>query len=149
MAYLPFAHTDFIFPIIGEELGVYYTLGVVLCFVLILAAGYVIALHAPDRFGRLLAFGLTTAIVLQAALNIAVTTGTLPNKGLPLPFVSYGGSNLLFCLGSLGIISKYLSPGNESPCHFGTKDQQVEGDAEVVTTELDSWREASNSFRRL
>ena len=82
MAYLPFAHTDFIFPIIGEELGVYYTLGVVLCFALILAAGYVIALHAPDRFGRLLAFGLTTAIVLQAALNIAVTTGTLPNKGL-------------------------------------------------------------------
>ena len=111
MAYLPFAHTDFIFPIIGEELGVYYTLGVVLCFALILAAGYVIALHAPDRFGRLLAFGLTTAIVIQAALNIAVTTGTLPNKGLPLPFVSYGGSNLLFCLASLGIILNIYRQG--------------------------------------
>ncbi len=111
MAYLPFAHTDFIFPIIGEELGIYYTLGVVLCFALILAAGYVIALYAPDRFGRLLAFGLTTAIVLQAALNIAVTTGTLPNKGLPLPFVSYGGSNLLFCLASLGIILNIYRQG--------------------------------------
>lgn len=104
MAGLPYAHTDFIFPMVGEELGLWATLLVVFCYVLILICGMSIALHAPDRFGRLLGLGVVTLIALQAMLNIAVTTACLPNKGLPLPFVSYGGSNLLFCMAGIGLL---------------------------------------------
>ena len=113
LMYMPFAHTDFIFPMIGEELGARATLSVVLIFVLILVIGVSISNSAPDRFGKLLGFGLITLISLQALLNIAVTTGCLPNKGLPLPFVSYGGSNLLFCLAAVGIILNIYRQGHE------------------------------------
>ena len=113
LMYMPFAHTDFIFPMIGEELGARASLSVVLIFVLILVIGVSISNSAPDRFGKLLGFGLITLIALQALLNIAVTTGCLPNKGLPLPFVSYGGSNLLFCLASVGIILNIYRQGHE------------------------------------
>ncbi len=102
--YLPFAHTDFIFPMIGEELGVWFTLAVVLCFVLVAVFGLLIALHASDPFGRLLAAGATAMLVVPAMLNIAVTTAVLPNTGLPLPFVSYGGSNLVFALACAGLL---------------------------------------------
>ena len=71
-----------------------------------------IALHAKDRFGLLLACGVISLIGLQAAVNIGVTTSLLPNKGLPLPFVSYGGSNLMACLFSVGIVTEHLSAGN-------------------------------------
>lgn len=104
MKYLPFAHTDFIFPMIGEELGIVATTGVVLCFLTFGVMGVAIASRAPDEFGRLLGTGLVLCVVVQAAVNIAVTTGVFPNTGLPLPFVSYGGSNLvcsLFCAGVL------------------------------------------------
>lgn len=101
---LPFAHTDFIFPMVGEELGLVATLAVVVCYALILIFGMFIALHASTRFGRLLGVGCVVLIALQATLNIAVTTVCLPNKGLPLPFVSYGGSNLLFCLACVGLL---------------------------------------------
>ena len=113
LMYMPFAHTDFIFPMIGEELGARASLSVVLIFVLILVIGVSISNSAPDRFGKLLGFGLITLIALQALLNIAVTTGCLPNKGLPLPFVSYGGSNLLFCLAAVGIILNIYRQGHE------------------------------------
>ena len=113
LMYMPFAHTDFIFPMIGEELGGRVTLSVVLIFVLILVFGVSISNSAPDRFGKLLGFGLITLISLQALLNIGVTTGCLPNKGLPLPFVSYGGSNLLFCLAAVGIVLNIYRQGNE------------------------------------
>ena len=113
LMYMPFAHTDFIFPMIGEELGGRVTLSVVLIFVLILVFGVSISNSAPDRFGKLLGFGLITLISLQALLNIGVTTGCLPNKGLPLPFVSYGGSNLLFCLAAIGIVLNIYRQGHE------------------------------------
>lgn len=104
MSFLPFAHTDFILPVIGEELGVVATLLVVLAFVMILLCGSIIALRARDRFGMLLGFGVVLLIALQAAINIGVTTGVMPNKGMPLPFISYGGSNLVFCLVCIGIL---------------------------------------------
>jgi len=102
--YLPFAHTDFIFPMIGEELGLWFALGCVLCYVLIAVFGMLISVNAPDHFGRLLAAGATCAIIFPAILNIGVTTAVLPNTGLPLPFVSYGGSNLVFSLLVIGVL---------------------------------------------
>ncbi len=104
MLYLPYAHTDFIFPIIGEELGLRVSLLVVFLFVIIIVCGMMIALHAKDRFGLLLATGLVSLLGLQAAVNIGVTTSLLPNKGLPLPFISYGGSNLAACLFGVGLL---------------------------------------------
>ncbi|MFV1993851.1 MAG: FtsW/RodA/SpoVE family cell cycle protein [Verrucomicrobiales bacterium] len=113
MLYMPFAHTDFIFPMIGEELGLFFTLAVVLCFVIIVVCGMLIALHAPDRFGRLLGFGIVSCIAFQAILNIGVTTSVLPNTGLPLPFVSYGGSNIIFCLTGVGILLNIFRQGTQ------------------------------------
>jgi cell division protein FtsW len=104
MLYLPYAHTDFIFPIIGEELGLRASLVVVFLFAIIIVCGTMIALHAKDRFGLLLATGIVSLIALQAAVNIGVTTSLLPNKGLPLPFISYGGSNLAACLFGIGLL---------------------------------------------
>jgi cell division protein FtsW len=104
MLYLPYAHTDFIFPMIGEELGLRITLLVVFAYLLMFVCGACIAFHARDRFGLLLGFGITMVLTLQAAVNIGVTTALLPNKGLPLPLISYGGSNLLLCLGALGVL---------------------------------------------
>jgi cell division protein FtsW len=115
-SFLPFAHTDFIFPVIGEELGLYATILVVLSYLLIAVCGMTIALRARDRFGLLLGFGLVVILVFQAAINIGVTTSLLPNKGLPLPFISYGGSNLLFCLLTVGIlINIYLQGLSDRP----------------------------------
>lgn len=104
MLYLPYAHTDFIFPIIGEELGLRMTLVVVFLFVVVIVSGIMIALHAKDRFGLLLGCGIISLLGLQAALNIGVTTSLVPNKGLPLPFISYGGSNLVACLFGIGLL---------------------------------------------
>lgn len=101
---LTFAHIDFIFPVVGEELGLPVTLGVVLCYVLIAVAGCGIALQANSVFNRCLALGLTCVIVVPAIQNIAVTTAMLPNDGLPLPFVSYGGTSLVFSLAAVGIL---------------------------------------------
>jgi cell division protein FtsW len=109
--YLPFAHTDFIFPTIGEELGLWATLGVVFCYMVIIVFGTIIAMQARDRFGMLFGFGVVVMLALQAALNIGVTTSLLPNKGLPLPFISYGGSNLVFCLLGVGILINIYKQG--------------------------------------
>ena len=110
-SYLPFAHTDFIFPMVGEELGLCATLGVVFCYMVIIVFGTVIAIQARDRFGMLFGFGVVVMLALQAALNIGVTTSLLPNKGLPLPFISYGGSNLVFCLLGVGILINIYKQG--------------------------------------
>jgi cell division protein FtsW len=121
MLYLPYAHTDFIFPMIGEELGLRFTLLVVLCFLVLCLAGFLVALQAKDRFGMMLGFGLVLMITLQAAVNIGVTTSLLPNKGMPLPFISYGGSNLVICLFMIGVlinIHRHIPPPpleNERP----------------------------------
>ena len=102
--YVPENHTDFILSIVGEELGLVATLGVVLAFLAIALSGVYIAAHASDRFGMMLACGITFLIALQAFINIGVVTTVLPNKGLPLPFISYGGSNLLLMLTCTGIL---------------------------------------------
>lgn len=104
MLYLPYAHTDFIFPMIGEELGLPFTWLVVFGFILIILSGGLIASNAKDRFGKLLATGILLLISLQAAVNIGMTTSLLPNKGMPLPFISYGGSNLAVSLFMVGIL---------------------------------------------
>lgn len=104
MLYLPEAHTDFIFPMIGEELGLIFTLLVVTSYLVICVCGYLVAINAKDRFGMLLAFGFVTTILIQAAVNIGMTTSLLPNKGMPLPFISFGGSNLLICLFMIGVL---------------------------------------------
>jgi cell division protein FtsW len=102
--HMPYAHTDFIFPNIGEELGLVGTLITVLCYVMISITGVGIAAHAGNVFNRCLALGLTAVVVVPAIINIAVTTAVLPNTGLPLPFVSYGGTNLVFTLVSVGLL---------------------------------------------
>ena len=104
LSYLPEAHTDFIFPMIGEELGFYGTLGTLAAFVILIIAGMCVSAYAPDRFGKLLGMGLTTLLACEALMNMGVTTSLLPNKGLPLPFVSYGGSALLAACLILGIL---------------------------------------------
>jgi cell division protein FtsW len=115
MLYLPYAHTDFIFPIIGEELGLRVSLLVVLLFVVIIVCGMMIALHAKDRFGLLLGCGVVSLLALQAAVNIGVTTSLLPNKGLPLPFISYGGSNLAASLFGVGLLLNIYRQGILEP----------------------------------
>ena len=109
--YLPEAHTDFIFSMVGEELGLRITLLVVLCYIVIILCGMLIAMNARDRFGMLLGFGIVVLLALQAAVNIGVNTALLPNKGLPLPFVSYGGTNLAFCLLCIGILINIYRQG--------------------------------------
>ena len=101
---LTFAHIDFIFPVVGEELGLPFTLGVIFCYVLIAIGGCGIALQANNVFNRCVALGLTCVIVVPAMVNIGVTTAMLPNDGLPLPFVSYGGTSLVFSLAAVGML---------------------------------------------
>ena len=102
--YLPEPHTDFIYAVIGEELGLIGATVVLACFCVIAWRGLQIAMKAPDSFGAFLAVGLTTMIALQAFVNISVVLGLLPTKGLPLPFVSTGGSSLLINLLGMGIL---------------------------------------------
>jgi cell division protein FtsW len=102
--YLPYPYSDFIFAVIGEELGLLGALAVVAGFLLVLARGMRAAFKAPDAFGRFLAAGLTLAIVLQAFINLSVVLGLLPTKGIPLPFISAGGSSLVLTLFSMGLV---------------------------------------------
>ena len=104
MFFLPFAHSDFIFAVIGEELGLVGALAVVAVFALFLWRGVRTALLAPDRFGMLLSLGIVTSIVAQALFNISVVLSLVPTKGIPLPFISYGGSSLVPTLAAVGIL---------------------------------------------
>ncbi len=102
---LPYAHTDFIFAEIGEEWGFIGAAGVVMLFTLMAFSGIALAVQTHDTFGRILALGLTCTIFWPAMLNIFVVTALLPNTGLPLPFISSGGTNLVFTIASIGILT--------------------------------------------
>ena len=104
MFYLPEAHTDFIFPIIGEELGLIGTVAVLACFMALVACGLIISLRASDLFGQYLGLGTTLMLGLQTLINIGVVTAWLPTKGLALPFISYGGSNVMMNLVAIGVL---------------------------------------------
>ena len=102
--FLPYAHTDFIFAVIGEELGMIGSLFVVILFVSVAAAGLGVALRAPDRFGMLLAVGVTSWIVLQAALNMGAVLAVFPVVGITLPLLSFGGTSLVATLAAMGVL---------------------------------------------
>lgn len=122
--FLPEAHSDFIFPVIGEELGFVGTTVVLLLYAALGAAGFRIMSRSKDRFGFLLSFALTTYIILQAAMNVAVVTAAMPTKGIPLPFVSAGGSSVLFTLAGVGMMVNIANAsergawqeGESAPC---------------------------------
>ncbi len=102
--YLPEPHTDFIFAVTAEELGLLGALTVIGLFAIFLWRGTRVALRTQDNFGRFLAVGITSMIVLQAFINISVVLGLMPTKGIPLPFVSYGGSSLFVTLACVGVL---------------------------------------------
>jgi cell division protein FtsW len=111
--YLPEAHTDFIYAVISEEFGLLGATLLVICFAVIAWRGLRVALRAPDSFGSFLAFGLTVMVVVQAFVNISVVLGLMPTKGIPLPFVSFGGSSLLVNFIGMGIllnVSQHAAP---------------------------------------
>jgi cell division protein FtsW len=123
--YLPEPHTDFIYAVIGEEFGLLGTTIVMMCFMVIAWRGFKIAMEAPDRFGAFLAVGLTTMIAVQAFFNISVVLGLVPTKGIPLPFVSAGGSSLFINLVGLGVllnISQHASTSHVVTTAMATAD---------------------------
>ncbi len=128
LGFIPEQHTDFILPVIGEELGLVASLLVVLAYVVIVFSGFYIAWRAREAFGFLLAAGITLMIGLQAIVNISVVTSVLPNKGLPLPFISYGGSNLLVMLTGIGLLLSVARHANARagslPTAAGTTDAE-------------------------
>ena len=109
LSYLPYPHTDFIYAVISEETGLIGATIVLLCFCVIAWRGLRVAALAPDRFGSLVAVGLTTMVSLQAFINISVVLGLMPTKGIPLPFVSMGGSSLLVNLLGHGCVAEYFT----------------------------------------
>ncbi|MCK9603637.1 MAG: putative lipid II flippase FtsW [Candidatus Omnitrophica bacterium] len=109
--YLPAAHTDFIFSIIGEELGLFGTLGVIILFMFFIQQGLKVVKNSPDKFGYFLSLGLVLMISLKAIINIGVSCGVLPTKGLPLPFISYGGSSFMFDMISVGMLINIARTG--------------------------------------
>jgi len=111
MLYLPFAHTDFIFSMVGEELGLKVTVLVVLAYLTILLCGVHIALHARERFGAVLAIGCVLMLTIQATINMGVTLSLFPNKGMPLPFVSYGGTGIVVSCLMVGLVMSVYRHG--------------------------------------
>ena len=111
--YLPYPHSDFIFSVVGEEFGLVGTLAIVAAFAVLLWRGTRAALNAPDRFGTLLGIGLITGITVQALFNISVVISILPAKGIPLPFISYGGSSVLVTLAAVGILLSIAAAGED------------------------------------
>ena len=110
-SYLPFAHTDFIFPMVGEELGLCATLGVVFCYLVIIVFGTVIAIQARDRFGMLLRVWRGGDAGVAGGVEYRGHDFAAAEQGLPLPFISYGGSNLVFCLLGVGILINIYRQG--------------------------------------
>jgi cell division protein FtsW len=102
--FLPAPHTDFIFSVVGEDFGLIGCSVVLVAFLLLFWRGLRAAMRAPDRFGFYLALGITSTLVLQGFINMGVCLGLLPTKGLPLPFISYGGSSLLVSMTAMGLL---------------------------------------------
>jgi len=102
--FLPENHTDTIFAIVGEEFGLMGTLFLLFLFVALYARAYHVIRECPDRFGRLLGYGLTSSLAIQTTINLAVVTGVLPVTGITLPLISYGGASLVITLAKLGLI---------------------------------------------
>ena len=127
--FLPFAHTDFIFAIIGEELGLIGAVTVVVAFVLLGIFGVRAALLAPDRFGMLLAAGVTSWFLVQAFVNIGAVIGILPITGVPLPFVSFGGSSLIFGMAAAGMLLNVARQGRASSPSGGATTRSRAADA--------------------
>ena len=119
MSFLPEAHTDFIFAIIGEELGIFFTIGVVSLFLILLLVVILQLKHAPNLYQYLIVLGSILFIEFQALINIGVVTGCLPTKGMSLPFISYGGSNLVLMFVLISMILNCLSNWQESPIKKG------------------------------
>ena len=137
LLFLPFAHSDFIFAVIGEELGLIGALIVVIVFAVFLWRGMRAALRAPDRFGMLLGIGIVVGIVAQALLNISVVLALLPTKGIPLPFISYGGSSLVPTLAAVGILLNISQYGGR-----GSRTAYDDGDYE------EDWQPARSTRRK-
>ncbi|MEE9614318.1 MAG: putative lipid II flippase FtsW [Thermodesulfobacteriota bacterium] len=114
LLYLPEAHTDFIFSVIGEEMGLVGVGMIIALYILFLVSGVRIALRASDLFGTYLVLGLTLMLVMQAAVNMAVVLGMLPPKGLTLPFISYGGTSLVVSMAAVGIMLNVYMKSNEA-----------------------------------
>jgi len=112
--YLPAAHTDFIFSIIGEEFGLLGTTGVIVLFIIFIRLGLKVVKNVQDRFGYFLSLGLVCMLSFRAIVNIGVSCGIMPTKGLPLPFISYGGSSFVFDMISVGLLLNIAKVG-ESP----------------------------------
>jgi len=119
--YLPEAHTDFILAIIGEEMGFIATIAILLLFVTILICGMIITLRAQDPYGRLVAFGMTVMLGVQSMINMGVVTGCLPTKGLPLPFISYGGSSLMSSMACVAVLVNIALHGEDLPTDDHTR----------------------------
>ena len=119
--YLPEAHTDFILSIIGEELGYLAIVTIIALYGLILILGTIISIRAKDRNAMLLGFGITVMISLQALINIGVISGALPTKGMPAPFISYGGSNLIVCLTGVGLLMSIANFNEEIRCYNSSR----------------------------
>ena len=115
LLYLPEGHTDFVLALVGEELGLVGTLGVLALFAILVFKGFRVAALAPDLFGRYLALGITMLLAIQAMINAGVVSGMLPTKGLTLPLVSYGGSSLLTTMLAIGILLSIARQGQARP----------------------------------
>lgn len=121
--YLPYPYSDFIFSVVGEELGLIGTLAVLVLFGVLLWRGTRAALNAPDRFGMLLGIGVITGLIVQALFNISVVISIVPAKGIPLPFISYGGSSVLVSLAAVGILLSISRYSVAAEANEGSKDR--------------------------
>ena len=140
LGYLPEAHTDFIFAIGAEEWGLVFSIGLLLLFVTFFVCGMIISARAPDRLGRLLAFGMTFLVFFQAMFNLGVVTGCLPTKGLALPFISYGGTNLITAMVAVGTLFN-IGRQIELSCNSRTI-----GSCDLLRKSVLLWKRKQNVF---
>ncbi|HAK89376.1 MAG: cell division protein FtsW [Nitrospirae bacterium GWC2_46_6] len=141
LSFLPEVHTDFIFSLIGEELGLMGALFVVFLFFILFMRGIAVARKTQDTFAYFLAFGISTMIAIQAVINFAVVTGMVPTKGLPLPFISYGGSSLLVSMTAIGLLLNVSRGGGEPQAHYKTGDNKLRSSFVVANSaSINRWQ---------